>query len=231
MTWLQNNQYLFTFSTYPKFCNITDGWIIKVNKDKTEFLDIPVLEKIIDFKDKKPGKILIKEKINSKQLKIIHTNNLNAGQIIKFDLNISKKLDFLLYFEIIDIDKENKIITLDKNIPFKLSKLTFLEVSNYTGIYYFPFTPKEIGMYYFEISNPKYGIKEFGRSVEVKEQFFIKTLIDEYTKELNKKFIFKDYNPQISNSITDSEDAVWFNKSTGEIWIKKENKEDKWIKN
>jgi len=221
MTWLTGKQYNFSFSTFPRFCGIKDNWIVKLFTDKYEKLDLNIFEK---KSNNDTYKILIKEK-EKDVLKLLHTNDINVGDIIKLDIDTPKNIEYLLYYEIVKILPDNKVL-LNRPVLQELD-LTFLERSNLTGIYQFDFTPATPGFYNFEISNPKHFIKPFGKTIQVKDKLFIQELIETYTEELNNKFRIENTNP--INPPTGVNDSVWFNNESGEVWIWNEEKR-LWIK-
>lgn len=214
MTWLTGKTYQFSFSLFPKIFGIKDGWIIKYFFKTQETVNEPVFEQKLS--EIKPYKTLIQEKISKNKLKVLHSNLINIGDVVKIDKDVPPEEEFLLYYEVIDID--NNIITLNRPVIQDIN-LLFLEHSNLTGIYYFNFTPKEAGLYLFEISNPKHLIKPFGTTIEVKDKFFIQELIETYTDELNKKFNVKSYDPDPTKEIEGVHDPIWFNKETGKVWV------------
>ncbi len=214
MTWLTEHTYQLSFSLFPKIFNIKDGWIIKLINLKN--LDLDIFEKRISKDILNPYKILIKEKTGKNKLKLLHINGITAGDTIKIDKDIPDLSEFLLYYEVIEILPETNEIILNRPV-LSIDDLTFLERSNLTGIYYFDFTPDKPGFYQFEISNPKYQIKPFGVTIEAKDQFYIKELINNYTSELNKKFNVKEYDPK--EEIEGVKDPIWFNNKTGKVWI------------
>jgi len=213
MTWLNGKQYLFSFSLFPHLYGIKDGWIIKLFTNKLEIIDELVFEKQSEINK---YKILIKEQVSKNKLKLLHVNNVKSGDTIKIDKDVPINVEYLLYYEILDVDKENNIITLNRNISGKID-LNFIEKSPLTGIYQFYFIPKTIGFYNFEISNPKHFIKPFGITIEVKDKLYLQELIETYTNELNKKFRIEKYDP--SKNPTGVNNSIWFNKLTGKIWI------------
>ena len=213
MTWLTGKQYLFSFSLFPRLCAIKDGWNVKLIIDNIKTIDEPIFERKVKINK---YKILIREQIDKNKLKLIQTIDIKTGDIIKIDIDVPNHLEYLIHFEVIDVDRKNNIITLNRDILHKID-LTFIERSPLTGIYYFNFTPQKPGFYNFEISNPKHFIKPFGITIEVKDKLYIQELIETYTEELNKKFRIENIDP--SDPPTGVSNSIWFNKTTGKIWI------------
>ncbi len=217
MTWLQGKQYFPSFSIFPKLFNIKNGWVIRVFHKSMKNIQKNILEKKLDID---PKKVLIKEKNNNK-LTVLSSNGFKIGDTVKLDIDSTPEMEFLLYYEIIDI--RDSTLILNRPVSQKID-LTFLEKSNLSGIYYFDYIPEKAGIYRFEISNPKHLIKPFGMTIKVKEKFYIQELIETYTDGLNKKFNVKEYDP--SEPISGVKDPIWFNKRNGKVWIWNGNK---WI--